>query len=699
MDIFKNVTLGTAVYDDFDGLYFTIKSIQLHHPEVFENAEIIVVDNNPKGIIGPHIEEFVKKHNQRGNMRYVPVEYPVGTAPAKQKIFEHATRDWVVVFDSHVLFPPNSFSYFAKYAEQNPDSKDIITGPLLHDDGIGISTHFMWEWRGQNLGTWRTDKRGYNVNGEPFEISGSGMGLFAMKKEYWPGFHPAMRGFGAEELYIHEKVRKNGGRAICIPGFRWVHRFSRPRGIPYPILMWHKVRNYVIAFMDLGLDIQEIHDYFVGGGFFSEENWNILMSDPIKNENPPPGPPVAVDAPEKPLVENYVKTHKAVSVEVQNNPQSEALSPEKIVEIAEQFDKRAEQYAIPKEVYTKVPIETKIHIMKFNEQQIDNVMRSLAENVKRRNNALKNENKQGGCGCKGQKIEARQEVVKFIKSKQNIKELLNVPEGYRSITNEHVQILKNLVETSKYILAITDDPLGVPVVVLNYMSEDSAFACHYEDQKYVPEFAEIIRIANNSSLTDRTYIFYPGLPNAKDIDTQIDLLILDPINPSYQKVIDIVAPILDKLTGRIVINQANKYAYRSAESEDPRTGILMAAREIRKRDPEWTVIEFNKSGNGMLVMSKLEQDKPKMPSLKVTGTNFLKSLWRHIKTGAQVVSKEVLEKRLAKCEVCPHLLVKDGKSRCSICGCYLIDGPGGIGKAVWKYEECPLGYWSADTNE
>src|SRR5690606_23960628 len=113
---------------------------------------------------------------------------------------------------------------------------------------------------------------------------------------------------------------------------------------------------------------------------------------------------------------------------------------------------------------------------------------------------------------------------KFIKSKQNIKELLNVPEGYRSITNEHVQILKNLVETSKYILAITDDPLGVPVVVLNYMSEDSAFACHYEDQKYVPEFAEIIRIANNSSLTDRTYIFYPGLPNAKDIDTQIDLL-------------------------------------------------------------------------------------------------------------------------------------------------------------------------------
>lgn len=698
MNTFEKVTLGTPVYDDFDGLYFSIKAIQLYHPEVYENAEIIVLDNNPKGIIGPHIEEFVRKHNQRGNLRYIPLEYPVGTAPAKQKIFEYATREWVVVFDSHVLFPPYSFSYLAKYIEENPDSRDIITGPLLHDDGIGISTHMMWEWRGQNLGTWRTDKRGYNINGEPFEISGSGMGMFAMKKEYWPGFHPAMRGFGAEELYIHEKVRRNNGRAICIPGFRWVHRFSRPKGVPYPLYLWHKVRNYVIAFMDLNLDVQEVHDYFVGGGFFSEENWNILMQNPIANENPPLTPFVAIDAPERQTVEIYTKSKQQnqLSASTQPSTHPEKLTPEKIAEIAKKFDEQAEQMGIPEDVYTKVPLETKIHIMNFNEQQIKNVLQSLAENVKNRKNTQKNNPQKGGCGCKGQKIEARQEVVQLIKGKQHIGELLEVPEGYRSINNEHVQLLKKYVESSKHILAITDDPLGIPVVVLNYMPQDSAFACHYEDQKYVPEFAEIIRIANNSSLTDRTYIFYPGLPAAKDIDTEIDLLILDPINPSYQKIMDIVGPILDKLTGRIIINQANKYAYRSPESQDPRTGILMAAREIRRKAPEWTVVEFNQSGNGMLVMSKLEQDKPKMPSLTVQSKNFLKSLWRHIKTGAQVVSKEVLQERLAKCEICPHLLVTDGKSRCSVCGCYLVDGPGGIGKAMWKYEECPLGYWTAD---
>ena len=48
----------------------------------------------------------------------------------------------------------------------------------------------------------------------------------------WPGFPAAFRGFGGEEAYIHEKFRRAGGRRLCLPWLRWMHRFGRPVAFP-----------------------------------------------------------------------------------------------------------------------------------------------------------------------------------------------------------------------------------------------------------------------------------------------------------------------------------------------------------------------------------------------------------------------------------------------------------------------------------
>ncbi|HOL14355.1 MAG TPA: hypothetical protein PLD61_08275, partial [Bacillota bacterium] len=107
----------------------------------------------------------------------------------------------------------------------------------------------------------------------------------------------------------------------------------------------------------------------------------------------------------------------------------------------------------------------------------------------------------------------------------------------------------------------------------------------------------------------------------------------------------------------------------------------------------------NKEGLGVLVLSRLDVDKPVAPSLKVTVPGFLKAVTKHIMSGAKTVSKQILEQRLSRCEVCPHLIHKDEKMRCSVCGCFLVDGPFGIGKAHWKHEECPLGYWGGEQEQ
>ena len=67
------------------------------------------------------------------------------------------------------------------------------------------------------FGQWSTDERGADPDAPPFEITMQGLGLFACRRDAWPGFHPEFRGFGGEEYYIHEKFRRNGAKVLCLP--------------------------------------------------------------------------------------------------------------------------------------------------------------------------------------------------------------------------------------------------------------------------------------------------------------------------------------------------------------------------------------------------------------------------------------------------------------------------------------------------
>ena len=111
-------------------------------------------------------------------------------------------------------------------------------------------------------GTWDTDDRGKDVNGDSFEIPAQGMGLFSCRKDYWLGFNKEFRGFGGEEGYIHEKYRKFGKKTLCLPFLRWNHRFARPNGVTYPNILEDRFMNYYIGFRELGLDTRELIEHF-----------------------------------------------------------------------------------------------------------------------------------------------------------------------------------------------------------------------------------------------------------------------------------------------------------------------------------------------------------------------------------------------------------------------------------------------------
>jgi len=262
----KLLTIGMATYDDFDGVYFTIQSLRLHHALCnTDQVEYVVLDGNPTGEHGKTVKEFVT--NGVGRLgKYIPYQKEISSSFDKYAIATHAQGKYVLILDCHILLKQKAIDYLLKYYELNPDCKDLVQGPLLYDDLTNISTHFDKNWSGHMYGTWGHDLEKYK-KGDPFEIPMNGMGLCSFERKNWPGISQHFRGFGGEEGYIAEKFRKNGGKNICIPHLAWNHRFGRPSGVKYRLILEDRVWNYFIGWLDIYKDpnhpmIHSIYDYF-----------------------------------------------------------------------------------------------------------------------------------------------------------------------------------------------------------------------------------------------------------------------------------------------------------------------------------------------------------------------------------------------------------------------------------------------------
>lgn len=350
-----DLTIGLAHFRDYDGVYFTLQSLRLQNLDLLSRIEFILVDNSPDSAEGAAVKEFFERHVAiaGATSQYVPLRSPIGTSISRQKIFDVATSDNVLVLDCHVLLPPAAIRKLLKWYEQHPTSRNIYSGPLVYDDMENFVTHFNDQWRAEMWGTWgsawqcrcseqglrfsthnengcldyRSVEMGFDIvtecstcggkfpemeypgherqliskgyrqlaandNDEPFEVPGMGLGLFSCRKEAWPGFNEHARGFGGEELYIHEKVRRQGGKAICLPWLRWVHRFHRVHGVPYRVSAWNKIRNYVLEFQELDRDVLPVYQHFVEQGSMSQEAWDYLIEDPIAHTEAPIFPAV-----------------------------------------------------------------------------------------------------------------------------------------------------------------------------------------------------------------------------------------------------------------------------------------------------------------------------------------------------------------------------------------------------------------------
>ena len=275
------LTIGMCTYDDFDGTYFTIQSIRVYHSEVLDDIEFVVIDNNPDSKQGKELKKFLEE--KVSNSTYIPFTEYTGCG-VRSKLFEYAKAPAVLCMDCHVLLESGSLKKLIDYYDDNPNTEDLLQGPLVWEKLNSVSTHFDMTWRASMWGTWQTHKTlGSDPSDAPFEIPAMGLGLFSCRKDAWLGFNEHFREFGGEEVYIHEKFRQHGRKTLCLPFLRWVHRFYRPGGPPYKLSSKSRIRNYLIGHMELKLSLDEMIDHFESEDKMNQDDMKKLILD-VMNE-------------------------------------------------------------------------------------------------------------------------------------------------------------------------------------------------------------------------------------------------------------------------------------------------------------------------------------------------------------------------------------------------------------------------------
>jgi len=268
------LTVGMPTYDDYDGVFFTIQSLRMHHAEAMSRVELLIIDNNPNGKHGRLLKALLE---QVPNGRYI-AEGDWRGPWVKDLVVREAAGKYAMCLDCHVLLPTGTLQRLLDFYESLDDNwdepptngvphpRDFFQGPLLYDSLQKISTHFEPVWRGEMWGIWADDARGCDLQAPPFEIPMQGMGLFTCSKQSWVevgGFNRLMRGFGGEEGYIHAKFRQANKRCWCLPFLRWMHRFNRPHGVPFELTWQNKVWNYAVGLRETGLTVEPMVAHFM----------------------------------------------------------------------------------------------------------------------------------------------------------------------------------------------------------------------------------------------------------------------------------------------------------------------------------------------------------------------------------------------------------------------------------------------------
>lgn len=233
-----NVSVVIAHYQEPHNLVATIRSIR--ETSDIARVEIIVVDDGgfypgaPSGKEQP-IADFSTKEN----IVFVAAPDRMGNAFCRTLGAKHASGDWLLFTDAHMVFEPGWFENFAEHAHE---TRTVFCGPYLASRA---------EWEGKQAPTvfwgadhyyWRRnlpDGRPWDLLGvfprkppseragaiEPVEVPAVIGANYFVEREWFRniGGLPCQYGWSVDEWPLSVKTWLAGGSVKMIPGVRLRH--------------------------------------------------------------------------------------------------------------------------------------------------------------------------------------------------------------------------------------------------------------------------------------------------------------------------------------------------------------------------------------------------------------------------------------------------------------------------------------------
>lgn len=790
----NRLTVGLATYKDFDGVYFTLQSLRAHHGT---NFDILVLDNAPERCI--RTEQVTRAVGGR----YLHRPDLTGTSQSRDALFRFAETPWVLVCDSHVLFEPGAIARLIELSDKPEHARDFFTGPLVWDDGIGLSTH----WRQTTPpGLWGVWDHVTITSPEPFDIPMQGLGCFAMAKDYWPGFHPFARGFGGEEGYVHEKARRAGGRVLCVPQLRWRHRFRDVGGwdknpTPYPALLPDHTFNLLVQHRELGIDAEQaIHNDF--GKRCTPTEWAAIQKEAAIRQ---PFGQMTKEPERQRIVGVWYTDNTAPPLLLVNSLQSIASAakqcwrhdvaivacgwerpselPAEIIFVRFLGERKRSHATIvaqildaleavplgdavcflehdvlyPEWYFQRVgdafalnpatPVVSNLDYIGLNSQGWQPVkerhepmhqlsMRSAfaLNNLKRaaleaeggsallepqgdRSDWIRLEASSGlglipavhvnhaagrftshgdvcyapataklhphwgehrnlwpheaqpmqksGCGVCGGNQSTIPQTPQFKSLSEWFEHTKRTPSDF----HEHMETMKELASKCEHAtqIGIWGKPSRVAIA---RGLEDRTVPGSFVDYspQIRPEWLDLHRLCG-AQFQGREWPV-----NGMEIEAT-DLLFID-TNHTAEETYDLLSRHAGKVRKYIVIHTTEIYGEKG---DNGGPGVLQGVRRFVHENREWIVVRQDRNNNGLIVLSRLDEDRKTPPGLLRKALNFSKALAEHAKNGMKLVDDEVYVNRLELCLLCPDR----AHDVCSKCGCPIDK------KASWAEQQCP----------
>lgn len=113
--------------------------------------------------------------------------------------------------------------------------------------------------------------------------------------------------------------------------------------------------------------------------------------------------------------------------------------------------------------------------------------------------------------------------------------------------------------------------------------------------------------------------------------------------------------------------------------DDGGPGVLAGIRRFLHENRDWVAIRRDKNNNGLMVLSKCDEDKKKPPGAIRKALNFAKALAAHAAGGQRLADDATFEARVEECVMCPNR----AGDVCGLCGCPIEN------KASWAEQSCP----------